>query len=109
MMLFFKDEYVTQSFQEHDMYLNLARSEHFYKFGPAIDVLVCYEGPQGKGSFNVDIVPFIQEKQFGQHVINPYYSEFVFTSDGKGGSCRSFSRSYNILEKKSFLFRAQII
>uniref|UniRef100_A0A7M5VFL5 Uncharacterized protein n=2 Tax=Clytia hemisphaerica TaxID=252671 RepID=A0A7M5VFL5_9CNID len=80
---FFTDENVIESLKSDGIFLNFARSEHFYKFGPAIDVLVSYQSPQGLGSFVVDVVPFLHIASVGQHVINPYYSDFVFMSGGK--------------------------
>ena len=85
---FFTDESVVTNLKEHGIFMEFARSEHYYKFGPAIDILVVYDGPNGKGSFVVDIVPYIQdlsESEKSHAVINPYYTNFVFAGGAKGG------------------------
>ena len=86
LLQFQRDENVVKKFQDEGIALQLPRSEHFYQFGPAIDVRVVYRNEtDGSSQFVLDIVPFIQDTSNSQHVINPYYTEYRFIGGGKGG------------------------
>jgi hypothetical protein len=86
LLKFQKDEEVVKKLCDEEISLQLPRSEHFYRFGPAIDVRLVYENETGgKSQFVLDIVPFIQDTTNSQHVIRPYYTEYRFIGGGKGG------------------------